>query len=211
MDTLVWKIIFYCSPKNQSFIEDIGCVENQEETGLFRMALPYETMNREARAAERARRVQRMENWPRAEPTERLLTRLGKALLKIQDFTEDVLVALEEQTPETAAETKTTVVGVLRSQARMVMESIKFAEVDCRYGIGTSEQMYEQDVEVANMSEEEAKVLKAILKERADNMVPNGGGEGRGRQASAKPHNRTSGTMGAGYGGAYGGNFSGGQ
>jgi len=56
---------------------------------------------------------------------------------------------------------------------------MKHAKLDCRYGMGTAEQLYEEEVEVANMSAAETEALKALLKERAEAAA---GGRGQGKR-----------------------------
>ena len=114
------------------------------------MALNYK-MTTEDRAKERATRTKKLKDWQHAELTERVLTILGRRLEGIQEITEDVLVALGWQTDETAEATRTAVMKQLRRQHGANLEAMKHAELDCRYGVGTTAQLYEEAVEVTNM------------------------------------------------------------
>ena len=140
----------------------------------------------EDRAKERATIAKKLKDWLHAELTERVLARLGRRLVGIQEITEDVLVELGRQTDETSEAMRTALMMQMRRQHGAILEAMKHVELDCRYGVGTAEQLYEEAVEVANMSAAETEALKALLKERAEAAAGGGGPMGsRGRGATS--------------------------
>jgi len=153
------------------------------------MALNYETMSVEERAKERATRGRKMEDWPKREPVEKVLVNLGKRLTAIQELTEDMLVTLGAATEATAAATRTTVTNQLRVQYAVTTEALKHAELDCRYGVGTADQLYDHAAEVSYMSDGEAKALKELLKKRAE-AAAGTDGKGKGKFVPNKPYER---------------------
>jgi len=156
---------------------------------VFRMALNYENMSVEERAKERATRGRKMEDWPKREPIEKVLVNLGKRLTAIQELTEDMLVTLGAATEATAAATRTTVTNQLRVQYAVTTEALKHAELDCRYGVGTADQLYDHAAEVSYMSDGEAKALKDLLKKRAE-AAAGADGKGKSKFIPNKPYER---------------------
>ena len=157
--------------------------------GLFQMAQPqaYEEMAREDRAAMRARRARLMEDWPKSEPTEEVLSRLGKMLAVIQESNEDMRVAVREMTAGNIDRTREVLMVVARAQAERIGEALGVAEVDCKFGVGTAEHLKQSANDLENISDDQARVLKNILKKRDEEQ--GGGMEGKAT-AVAKHHER---------------------
>jgi len=183
--------------------------------------LGYEDMAAEDRAVVRARRARLMEDWPHSTPAERLLKRMGKLLTTIQECNEDMRVAIRGIAADNWQRSGVVLTAVARTQAERIGEVLGVAEVDCKYGIGIAEQMNQDTREVVNISDDQAKVLKNILKKKDEEA----GGKMKGKAtatAASKPYERPdtgmgadmmgSGAMGAGVMGSsvMGGNMMGG-
>ena len=123
-------------------------------------------------------------------------------LAVIQESNEDIMVAIRVLATDYLERSRVALMVVVRGQGERIGEVLGAAEVECKYGIGTAEQMKQNANKVENILNDQARLLKNILKRDEEQ-----GGKMKGTVAAKlyeRPSDLGSSGLGADMGGGMG-------